>query len=149
MAISSPGIGSGLDVNSIVSQLVAIEKQPLQVKASKLQAQLSLYGTLKSQVIDLIHRWRAGVLGIGWEVSNLRSLVLHNIVDTIDKTKGIQSVQRADLSHRGHQHVPGQKTVDHQPPGKTAQAPPGQLRISVYITMQGQAESLPNARTTD
>jgi len=71
VAISSPGVGSRLDVNSIVSQLVAIEKQPLQVKASKLQAQLSLYGTLKSQVIDLIHRWRAGVLGIGREVSNL------------------------------------------------------------------------------
>ena len=27
--ISSPGIGSGLDVKSIVSQLVAIERQPL------------------------------------------------------------------------------------------------------------------------
>lgn len=52
MAISSQGIGSGLDVNSIVSQLVAIEKQPLQqlqVKASTLKAQLSLYGTVKSQ----------------------------------------------------------------------------------------------------
>ena len=29
MAISSPGIGSGLDVNSIVSQLIAIDSQPL------------------------------------------------------------------------------------------------------------------------
>lgn len=56
MAISSAGVGSGLDVNSIVSQLVAIEKQPLQtlqVKASTLQTQLSLYGTIKSQVSAL------------------------------------------------------------------------------------------------
>lgn len=56
MAISSPGVGSGLDVNSIVSQLVAIEKQPLQAlqtKASSLQSQLSLYGTIKSQVSAL------------------------------------------------------------------------------------------------
>lgn len=56
MAISSQGIGSGLDVNSIVSQLVAIEKQPLQqlqVKASTLKAQLSLYGTVKSQASTL------------------------------------------------------------------------------------------------
>jgi flagellar hook-associated protein 2 len=56
MAISSPGIGSGLDVNSIVSQLVAIEKQPiqgLQTKASVLQSQLSVYGTIKSQVSAL------------------------------------------------------------------------------------------------
>ncbi len=56
MAISSPGVGSGLDVNSIVTQLVAIEKQPLQAlqtKATTLQSQLSLYGTIKSQVSAL------------------------------------------------------------------------------------------------
>lgn len=56
MAISSQGIGSGLDVNSIVTQLVAIEKQPiaaLQTKASTLQSQLTLYGTIKSQVATL------------------------------------------------------------------------------------------------
>lgn len=53
MAISSAGVGSGLDVKSIVTQLVAIEKQPLQqlqTKATSLQAQLSLYGKVKSQV---------------------------------------------------------------------------------------------------
>jgi flagellar hook-associated protein 2 len=56
MAISSPGVGSGLDVNSIVTQLVALEKQPLQAlqtKASTLQSQLSLYGTIKSQASAL------------------------------------------------------------------------------------------------
>ena len=45
MGISAAGVGSGLDVNSIVTQLVAIEKQslqPLQTKASTFQAQLSL-----------------------------------------------------------------------------------------------------------
>lgn len=53
MTISSVGVGSGLNVTSIVSQLVAIEKQPLQqlqTKAAKFQTQLSLYGTIKSQV---------------------------------------------------------------------------------------------------
>jgi len=56
MAISSPGIGSGLDVNSIVSQLVALEKKPLkqlQSKASSLQTQLSAFGQLKSQMANL------------------------------------------------------------------------------------------------
>ena len=56
MTISSTGIGSGLDVKSIVSQLVAIEKQPLvqlQAKASTLQTQLSLYGTVQSQMSAL------------------------------------------------------------------------------------------------
>lgn len=56
MAISSTGVGSGLDVQSIVSQLVAIEKQPLkqlQTKASTFQTQLSLYGKIKSQASAL------------------------------------------------------------------------------------------------
>ena len=41
--ISSPGVGSGLDVNSIVTQLVAIERQPitqLKTLASSLQTKL-------------------------------------------------------------------------------------------------------------
>ena len=56
MAISSTGVGSGLDVKSIVSQLVAIEKQPLQqlqTKATTFQTQLSLYGKIKSQASAL------------------------------------------------------------------------------------------------
>lgn len=51
MAISSAGIGSGLDVSSIVTQLMSIEKQPLtqlQTKASGLQTKLSAYGSVKS-----------------------------------------------------------------------------------------------------
>lgn len=50
--ISSTGIGSGLDVNSIVSQLVALEKQPLKtlaLKATNEQAQVSAFGDIKSQ----------------------------------------------------------------------------------------------------
>jgi flagellar hook-associated protein 2 len=56
MTISSPGIGSGLDVKSIVSQLVALEKQPitaLQTKSSTLQTKLSAYGQIKSSLATL------------------------------------------------------------------------------------------------
>ncbi len=56
MALSSPGIGSGLDINGIVSQLVAIEKQPLQnlqVKAQTIQTKLSTVGQIQSQVATL------------------------------------------------------------------------------------------------
>jgi flagellar hook-associated protein 2 len=51
--ISSPGIGSGLDVNSIITQLMAIEKQPLtklQTAASTIQTQISEVGKLKSSL---------------------------------------------------------------------------------------------------
>lgn len=54
--ISTPGIGSGLDVQSIVSQLVALERAPikqLQTQASTLQTRLSLYGSIKSQISAL------------------------------------------------------------------------------------------------
>jgi len=49
--ISSPGIGSGLDVNSIVNQLMAIERRPLNLierKQSDARAQLSDVGRLNS-----------------------------------------------------------------------------------------------------
>lgn len=50
--ISSPGIGSGIDVQTIVSQLVALERAPvktLQTQASSLQTRLSVFGTIRSQ----------------------------------------------------------------------------------------------------
>lgn len=50
--ISSAGIGSGLDVNSIVSQLVAIEKTPLKtlaLKATNTQNQISAFAQIQSQ----------------------------------------------------------------------------------------------------
>ena len=54
--ISSPGLASGIDVKSIVSQLVALDRaplQPLQRTASSLQSKLSVYGSLKSMVSGL------------------------------------------------------------------------------------------------
>ena len=50
MTISSPGIGSNLDVNGIVTQLMALERKPvtlLNQKAASFQAKLSAIGTLK------------------------------------------------------------------------------------------------------
>src|SRR5450830_967682 len=54
--ISSTGIGSGLDVNSIVSQLVALEKTPLKtlaLKATNVQSQISAFGEIQSQFAAL------------------------------------------------------------------------------------------------
>lgn len=76
MALSSQGIGSGLDVNSIVTQLVAIEKQPLTVlqkSATKLQTQLSLYGTVKSQMAALSDAAAALALPGTWNTQKASS----------------------------------------------------------------------------
>lgn len=56
MAITSPGIGSGLDVTSIVSQLMAIERQPLDklnVKEASYQSTISAIGSLKGVLSSL------------------------------------------------------------------------------------------------
>ncbi len=54
--ISSAGIGSGLDVNSIVTQLMAVERQPLtklETVSATLQTQVSVFGQLQSAISAL------------------------------------------------------------------------------------------------
>lgn len=51
MGISSPGIGSGLNVNDIVSKLMAVESAPLtdfDKKTASFQGQISAFGTMSS-----------------------------------------------------------------------------------------------------
>ena len=72
--ISSPGIGSGLDIKSIVSQLVAIEKQPLsklQVQAATVQTRISAFGQIKSLMST-----------VSDAASSLNSLTTYNAVKT-------------------------------------------------------------------
>lgn len=54
-SITAAGIGSGLDIESIVSQLVALERRPItrvQNKQSLVNAQISAYGSLKSKISE-------------------------------------------------------------------------------------------------
>lgn len=55
-SITSTGIGSGLDVSSLVQQLVAAEGQPTEVriarKEARYQAELSALGSVKSSLAD-------------------------------------------------------------------------------------------------
>jgi flagellar hook-associated protein 2 len=56
MPISSPGIGSGLDVNGIVSQLVELERRPmkqLEQEKTKLNTRLSSFGLLQSYMANV------------------------------------------------------------------------------------------------
>lgn len=56
MAISSPGIGSGLDVSGIIAKLMQVEQQPLLKLSSKeasYQAKISAFGSLKGAVSSL------------------------------------------------------------------------------------------------
>lgn len=54
--LSSPGIGSGLDIKTIVEQLVALERRPiaqLQAKTATIQTQLSSFGLLQSYTTNV------------------------------------------------------------------------------------------------
>jgi len=62
MAISSTGIGSNLPVDSIVSQLMAVERKPaslLEAATTTMKSQLSTYGQLQSYVSALQDKSRA------------------------------------------------------------------------------------------
>jgi len=54
--ITSPGLASGIDIKSIVSQLVALERaplQPLQRQAATVQSKISVLSTVKSSIDNL------------------------------------------------------------------------------------------------
>lgn len=55
-SISSPGLGSGLNVTSIVEQLMAVEQKPIDLMTTQkttLQAKLSAFGLLKSYTTNV------------------------------------------------------------------------------------------------
>jgi len=55
-ALTSLGIGSGIDLNTMLTQLVAVERKPLeqmQAEASKLQTKVSSFGQIQSLVSRL------------------------------------------------------------------------------------------------
>ncbi len=64
MAITAAGVGSGLDVENIVSQLMALERRPLnamQQRESEFRADLSAFGRLKSA----INNFKGAMEGLG------------------------------------------------------------------------------------
>ncbi|MEN9437475.1 MAG: hypothetical protein RIR09_2130 [Pseudomonadota bacterium] len=74
--ISSLGVGSGLDSESIVTKLVALEKQPittLQTKATFVQEQISAFGKIQSQFSALADAASAMSTPASWAARNASS----------------------------------------------------------------------------
>jgi flagellar hook-associated protein 2 len=68
-SIQSLGVGSGLDASGIISQLLAIERQPLQrlqKAANEVQTQISAYGTVRAKVDALGSTAEALANANGW-----------------------------------------------------------------------------------
>lgn len=80
---SSLGIGSGLDAESLVTQLMAIERQPitqLNTKESGIKAKLSAYGTLRSTIDSL--KTAADVLGDANKLSAFKATPVDTTIAT-------------------------------------------------------------------
>lgn len=91
MSISSLGVGSGLDLGSLLDQLVAAERAPaerrLNIREAGLQAQFSAFGTLSAAVQSL--RDAAQKLS---ELSPSRSASVSGAIETVTATATEDSV---------------------------------------------------------
>jgi flagellar hook-associated protein 2 len=74
--LSSIGIGSGIDANAIVSQLVALERRPIELlktEASKIDARLSSFGRIQSSLDSLRSAARALTDTSTWRAASATS----------------------------------------------------------------------------
>ena len=112
MGISSTGIGSGLDVNSIVTQLMSAERAPiniLQTKQTANNAKLSAYGTLKSAVSTFQTAMTAlGSAGLGARTATSSSATTLGVTASTDAVPGSYAIEvtqlakQTKLSSAGH-----------------------------------------------
>src|ERR1043165_9616906 len=102
MAISSPGIGSGLDINSIVAQLMTLEQRPLtalDTKEAQYQAQLTAYGSLKGALSTF--QSAVAALATPDKFSTVRATVADSSVATVNAstaTDGTYSLEGQTLA---------------------------------------------------
>jgi flagellar hook-associated protein 2 len=102
MGITAPGAGSNLDVNAIVSQLMAVEQRPLALlsqRESGYQAKLSAYGTLKGALSAF--------------QSAMQGLSDPNRFQSMKATVGDDSILTATSSGNG-KAIPGSYSVEVQ-----------------------------------
>jgi flagellar hook-associated protein 2 len=89
-SISAPGVGSGLDINSIVSQLVAAEGQPVKNRLDRteteLQTRISAYGALQSAVSSFQSALGKLASGSGFQANTASSSNQDVLVATASRT---------------------------------------------------------------
>lgn len=113
MSISVPGIGSNLDVNSIVSQLIAVDKQPINKLDSKLasyQAKLSGFGTLKSLLSQFQTAMKS--LSAPEKFQSIKTTVADSTIASVSgaagSTPGTYSLEVMQLAQSQKLNAPGQ-----------------------------------------
>ena len=144
--ISSAGIGSGLDVNSIVTQLVAIERQPiaaLQTKATKIQTQISEFGKQKSALATLRDAASKLTSGDFWGQTTgaTSDISAVNVTTTTGAVAGNYAVEVSALA-AAQSVATGVFAASTTPPGA------GTLHIEIGTWGAGQTSFAPKAGAT-
>ncbi len=113
--ISSLGIASGIDSNSIVSQLVALEKIPLtalQAQATVDNAQITAFGTMQSEFSALADAANAMVPATAWQAKTASSSNTAAATITADTTASPTSFSLdVDALAKGQSVASGQITT--------------------------------------
>lgn len=141
-SISSPGIGSGLDVNTIVSQLMAVENQPLIELSHQQQAynqKLSAFGQVKSALATLQTAMQN--LGNG---NNLQALSV-----TSSNTAALSATASGNATPGSYQ-IEVQQLAQQQKLTSAGYATPNDVVGSGTLTIQfGTYDSVTNSFTTN
>ncbi len=105
MAISSAGIGSGLDVSGIVSQLMALERRPLTTidgKEAKFQAQLTAYGSLKGALSTF--QSAVAALASASKFSTVKTSIADTTVATVTASSAAAGSYSLEVQTLAQQH---------------------------------------------
>ena len=137
-SISSAGIGSGLDVNAIISSLMSVESQPLtllQNKAQTVTTEISAVGQIQSLTSTLGDKADALASPTLWKQTT--SSVADPTVVTADTSSG--TAVPGDYSVTVQQMAQGQTVTTGTPMSSTASLGTGTLTIQLGTWTAGSA----------
>lgn len=145
MAIASPGIGSNLDVNGIVSQLMTIERQPitdLVKKEASFQAKLTAYGSLQGALSSF--QSSVGALNNPFKFSSISASIGDSSIATASASSiaasGTYNLEVTSLAR-------AQSLVSNAFTNVTDAVGTGQLTFQFYDTGTGSVNSAMPATT--
>lgn len=133
MALSSPGIGSNLDINSIVTQLMSVERAPLTRLAraeASYQTKLSGFGTLKGA----LSQFQTAVRGLS-DASKFQAVKVAAGDPSVATASGSAAASPGTYALKVTQLAQAQKLV--APGVTTATAPVGKGVISIDFGTSG------------
>ena len=132
-SISSAGIGSGLDVKSIITSLMAVESQPLtllQQKASSVQTEISAVGQIQSLTSALSDKAHALSSKTLWTQTTSNSADTTAV--TADTSNGTAAA--GDYSVSVQQMAQGQTITSSAAAGSTLSAGTISIQLGSYVS---------------